>query len=115
MATLTQITLTCDVCGNEKDVQTQTFGLDGTTYEIDLCQKDGKSLSKVAAGYVSKARKATARQSPRHNGRRPRFRAETVAIRDGAGAQAKKNSGRRRVTGSPREAAKTSRAKPQKA
>jgi hypothetical protein len=64
MATLTQVTLTCDLCGKAKGVQTRTVGLDGTTYEIDLCLKDGKSLSKATAGYVSKARKITARQAP---------------------------------------------------
>ncbi len=82
MATLTQVTLTCDVCGKPKDVQTRTIGLDGKTYEIDLCPKDGKGLSKAAAGYVSNARKITARQAPRENGRTPRSRAETAAIRD---------------------------------
>jgi hypothetical protein len=50
MATLTQVTLTCDVCGKAKDVETRTIGLDGDTYQIDLCPKDGKGLSKAAAG-----------------------------------------------------------------
>ena len=57
MATLTQVTLTCDMCGDATDVQTQTIGLDGKTFEIDLCPKDSKRLNQVAAGYVSKARK----------------------------------------------------------
>ena len=49
MTTVTQVTLTCDVCGNAKDVKTWTFGLDGKAYEIDLCRKDGNALSRVAA------------------------------------------------------------------
>ena len=106
MATLTQVTLTCDVCGGEKDVQTRTFGLDGKTYQIDLCPKDGDGLSKVAAGYASQARKATARQGSRHGGRKPRVRAETAASRAGAGAPGKKTSGRGRGAGSSRQAAK---------
>ncbi len=97
MATLTQVTLTCDVCGKPKDVQTRTIGLDGKTYEIDLCPKDGKGLSKAAAGYVSNARKITARQAPRENGSTPRSRAETAAIRDWARASGMKISDRGRV------------------
>jgi hypothetical protein len=97
MATLTQVTLTCDVCGKAKDVQTRTIGLDGRTYEIDLCPKDGKGLSKAAASYVSNARKITARQAPRENARRPRSRADTAAIRDWARASGRKISDRGRV------------------
>jgi hypothetical protein len=96
MATLTQVTLTCDVCGKAKDVQTRTIGLDGKTYEIDLCAKDGKGLSKAAAGYVSNARKVT-RQASRENGHRPRSRTETAAIRDWAKASGMKISDRGRV------------------
>jgi hypothetical protein len=97
MATLTQVTLTCDVCGKPKDVQTRTIGLDGKTYEIDLCPKDGKGLSKAAADYVSNARKITARPAPRENGRRPRSRTETTAIRDWARASGMQISDRGRV------------------
>jgi len=97
MATLTQVTLTCDVCGKTKDVQTRTIGLDGQTYEIDLCAKDGKGLSKAAAGYVSNARAITTRQAARENGRRPRSRADTAAIRDWAKASGLKISDRGRV------------------
>jgi hypothetical protein len=69
---------TCDICGSEKDVQTWTFGLEGKTYEIDLCPKDGKDLDKVAARYVSNARQAPTRKgqwrggpSRRVSGNRP--------------------------------------------
>ena len=55
MATVTQVKLTCDVCGDTNDVKTRTFGLDGKTYEIDLCRKDGNALGRVAARYVAKA------------------------------------------------------------
>ena len=97
MATLTEVTLTCDVCGKAKDVQTRTIGLDGKTYEIDLCLKDGKGLSKAAAGYVSNARKITARQAPRENGHRPRSRTEAAAIRDWARTSGMQISARGRV------------------
>lgn len=63
MATVAQVMLTCDVCGNAKDVKTWTFGLDGKAYEIDLCGKDGSALGQVAAGYIAKARKVTSRKT----------------------------------------------------
>jgi hypothetical protein len=97
MATLTQVTLTCDVCGKARDVQTRMIGLDGKTYEIDLCPKDGKGLSKAAANYVSNARKTTVRQAPRENGRKPRSRTETAAIRDWARTSGMQISDRGRV------------------
>ena len=40
MTTVTQVKLTCDVCGDTNDVKTRTFGLDGKAYEIVLCRKD---------------------------------------------------------------------------
>ena len=69
MATVTEVRLTCDVCGNAETVQTWTFRLDCQTYETDLCQEDGKNFSEVAAEYIAKARKVTARQSQRRAGR----------------------------------------------
>jgi len=97
MATLTQVTLTCDVCGKAKDVETRTIGLDGKSYEIDLCPQDGKGLSKAAAGYVSNARKITVRHAPRENGRGPHSRTETAAIRDWARTSGLQISDRGRV------------------
>ena len=61
MTTVTQVKLTCDVCGGTNEVKTRTFGLDGKAYEIDLCRKDGNALGRVAARYKAKARKATPR------------------------------------------------------
>jgi ribosome-binding protein aMBF1 (putative translation factor) len=68
MATVTRVMRSCDICGNEKDVQTWTFGLEGKAYEIDLCPKDGKDLGKVAAGYISNARQAPTRHGQRRGG-----------------------------------------------
>ena len=88
MATVTQVKLTCDVCGATNDVKTRTFGLDGQAYEIDLCRKDGNALGRVAARYVAKARKATAQRRRRQQGARPRSRTATAASADGARARA---------------------------
>jgi Gas vesicle synthesis protein GvpL/GvpF/Lsr2 len=75
MATVTEVKLTCDVCGNANDVKTWTFGLDGQAYEIDLCRKDGNALGAIAAGYIAKARRVTAKRSHRQHGDRARSRA----------------------------------------
>jgi Gas vesicle synthesis protein GvpL/GvpF/Lsr2 len=100
MATVTQVTLTCDVCGEAKGVKTWTFGLDGKAYVIDLCRKDGNALGQVAAGYIAKARKVTVRPGQRRHGGRQRSRAASA---DGGRAQRTKVSGQGRVSGSTRE------------
>jgi hypothetical protein len=100
MATHTQVTLTCDICGKAKDVTARTISLDGKTYEIDLCSKDDKALSKTVAGYVSHSRKVTARRISRaHSGneRTARSRAETAAVRAWAKSQGMEVSDRGRV------------------
>jgi len=79
MTTVTQVTLTCDVCGNAKDVRTWTFGLDGKAYEIDLCRKDGNALGGVTARYIAKARKVTAKRGRRQHGGRARFQPAKAA------------------------------------
>jgi Gas vesicle synthesis protein GvpL/GvpF/Lsr2 len=96
MATVTEVTLTCDVCGDAKDVKTRLFGLDGKAYEIDLCSKDADGLSRVTAGYVAKARKVTTRSGyregqGRHGRRRP--------VREATGAGAVVQTARRQQKG----------------
>jgi Gas vesicle synthesis protein GvpL/GvpF/Lsr2 len=82
MATITREVLTCDLCGDSDDVQTQEIGLDGKTYEVDLCRKDSDSLTRIAAGYIGKARQVSARRRAR---RKPRgSHARTPAARDKA-------------------------------
>ena len=114
MATLTQLMLTCDLCGNAKDVRTRTVGLDGQAYEIDLCPKDSNGLSQAAASYMSKARKIPARRSPRRSGRKPRSRAENAAIRERVAAAGRNVSGQGRA-GSTQEKAKAGRSEQQAA
>ena len=115
MATVTQVTLVCDVCGGGNDVRTRTFGLDGKSYEIDLCPEDSQGLSQVAAGYVPKARKGAARHGPRHNGRKPRSRAGTAASSDRPRQSTRQISGRGRATGSAPGKARASHSKQQAA
>ena len=77
MATVTQAQLTCDVCGDTKNIKTRTFELDGKAYVIDLCRKDGNALDRVAARYTAKARKVTAKRGSRRRGGKRRARAKT--------------------------------------
>jgi hypothetical protein len=111
MATVTQVKLTCDLCSDTNDVKTRTFGLDDKAYEIDLCRKDGNALGRVAARYVAKARKVTAKRRRRQNGGRPREEAKTSR----SGQQAATPSGATARAASSKKAAKASRSQPQKA
>jgi hypothetical protein len=92
MATVAQVELSCDVCGNAKGVKTWTFELDGRAYEIDLCRKDGDALGRVAARYIARARKVTAGKGPRQRGARPRSRAAAAPSADADSASAEGTS-----------------------
>lgn len=58
MAQRVQITLEDDLDGSEAS-ETVTFGLDGTTYEIDLNDKNAATLRDALATYVTAGRKVT--------------------------------------------------------
>jgi len=58
MAQKVNIILVDDVDGSEA-TETLSFGLDGTTYEIDLSDKNASGLRDALAPYVGHARKAT--------------------------------------------------------
>jgi hypothetical protein len=56
MAQRVNIVLVDDIDGGDAD-ETVTFGLDGTTYEIDLSSANAAKLRDVLAPYVGHARK----------------------------------------------------------
>ncbi|WP_210439697.1 histone-like nucleoid-structuring protein Lsr2 [Nocardioides xinjiangensis] len=56
MAQKVNIVLVDDLDGSEA-TETVTFGLDGTTYEIDLNDANAAALREVLSGYVGHARK----------------------------------------------------------
>ncbi|HXH79653.1 Lsr2 family protein [Nocardioides sp.] len=58
MAQKVSIVLVDDLDGSEAD-ETVTFGLDGTTYEIDLTQRNADALREALSGYVGHARKVS--------------------------------------------------------
>ncbi|WP_243056250.1 Lsr2 family protein [Nocardioides sp. SR21] len=78
MAQKVNIVLVDDLDGSEA-TETVTFGLDGTTYEIDLNDKNAAALRDALAGYVGHARKV---------GRAP-SRGRKTAVASGDGASAK--------------------------
>ena len=66
MAQKVNIVLVDDLDGSEAE-ETVTFGLDGTTYEIDLNTKHASGLRDALASYVGHARKVS---GVRRGGRR---------------------------------------------
>ena len=62
MAQKVQVLLTCDMDAGEKPAAgTVPFALDGTAYEIDLCDKHTKQLRDAVAPYVDGARRVSSR------------------------------------------------------
>ena len=62
MAQRVNIILVDDVDGGDAD-ETVTFGLDGSTYEIDLSSQNAAKLRDAVAPYVGHARKVGGRRS----------------------------------------------------
>lgn len=60
MAQRVQILLEDDLDGGKAD-ETVTFGLDGSTYEVDLSSSNAKKLREALAPFVGVGRKVTGR------------------------------------------------------
>lgn len=103
MAQKVNIVLVDDLNGSEA-TETVTFGLDGTTYEIDLNDKNAAALRDVLSGYIGHGRKVGAAA------RRGRRTAATASgpsakeIRDWARANGHDVPDRGRVSAEVREA-----------
>ncbi len=69
MAQKVNIVLVDDIDGSEAE-ETVKFGLDGTSYEIDLTEKHAEDLREMLAPYIGHARRAegTRRRSSRSSG-----------------------------------------------
>lgn len=64
MAQKVQVLLVCDICeGGKPGSETIGFGVDGSSYEIDLCDKHAKNLRDSVAQFVGAARRATSGRS----------------------------------------------------
>jgi hypothetical protein len=62
MASRTIVLLEDDVDGSKAD-ETIEFGIDGTTYVIDLSGQNAKKLRGALDGYINKARKVSGKRS----------------------------------------------------
>ena len=92
MAQRVQVILVCDVHEAETPgTQTITFGLDGASYEIDVCDQHANELRDAVGRYVGLGRKAAGRGGQARTGgsrrRRLRGSGEAAAIRDWARGQ----------------------------
>ena len=59
MAQRVQVILVCDLHeGEVEGTETITFGLDGSSYEIDVCEAHGRELRDAYAPFVGAARRA---------------------------------------------------------
>ena len=59
MAQRVQVLLVCDLHeGDVEGTETITFGLDGSAYEIDVCEAHGRELRDAYAPFVGAARRA---------------------------------------------------------
>jgi Lsr2 len=69
MAQRTQVVFTDDIDGSEA-TGTVRFGLAGTSYEVDLSQKNADKLAQILEPYIAAARKGA--RSTRRTARNPR-------------------------------------------
>ncbi|HEU0103120.1 MAG TPA: Lsr2 family protein [Mycobacteriales bacterium] len=75
MAQKTVITLTDDIDGSAAS-ETLSFGLEGTTYEIDLNEVHAEDLREVLAPFISVARRQGGRAPARATAPKPRSSGE---------------------------------------
>ena len=103
MAQKVNIVLIDDIDGSDA-VETIAFGLDGTSYEIDLNKKNAASLRDALASYVGNARKVS---GSRRGGRRTTAAAlgpSAREVRDWARSNGFKVPDRGRIPADVREA-----------
>ncbi len=103
MAQKVHIVLEDDLDGSDA-TQTVTFGLDGTSYEIDLNDKNAASLRDALATYVGHARKVSGARRGRRSAASTTNGHTAREIRDWARSNGRKVPERGRIPGDVREA-----------
>jgi Lsr2 len=100
MAQKTTVTLTCDMEAGEKPAtETVRFSMDGSSYEMDLCDKHAKQFRDGTAPFVAAGRRVSSRGSARGARRAPGGdRERTQAIRAWARKKGLKVSERGRLS-----------------
>lgn len=101
MAQKVNITLVDDLDGSDAS-ETVTFGLDGTTYEIDLNDRNAAALRDAIAGYVGHARKVTG--GARRGRKAAASSSNTRDVREWARGQGLAVSERGRISGEIQQA-----------
>ncbi len=105
MAQKVQVLLVCDLHDGGDEVEgteTVSFGLDGSSYEIDVCDLHAAELRDAFAGYVGAARRAGRGLAPAQ--RKPRAAAKSggndrvAEIRDWARTNGRQVSERGRLS-----------------
>lgn len=103
MAKRTIVELTDDIDGNPAD-ETVTFTLQGSTYEIDLSQKNLDKLVKAMEPYTTKGRRTGGRRSGSGRSTKGTDKAQLQAMREWGKANGYKVSDRGRVSAEVQEA-----------
>jgi hypothetical protein len=112
MARKVQVILSDDLDDSISADETVTFALDGTTYEIDLSEKNASEMRDIFGKYVSAARKVSSRGTRATGAGRSRAtggggrmdREQAGAIRDWARKNGHEVSDRGRIPASVAEA-----------
>lgn len=105
MAQKVNIVLVDDLDGTEA-TETVTFGLDGSTYEIDLNDANASALREALSGYVGHARKVTGGRRARKSsgGTGGTSTSNTKDVREWAKAQGMEVSERGRISADVQQA-----------
>jgi len=103
MAQKVHIVLEDDIDGSDAS-QTVTFGLDGTSYEIDLNDKNAAALRDALATYVGHGRKVSGSRRGRRSAASSSTGHSAKEIRDWARSSGHKVPERGRIPGDVREA-----------
>lgn len=105
MAQKVNIVLVDDLDGTEA-TETVSFGLDGTSYEIDLNDANAASLREALSGYVGHARKVAGggRRTRRSSGSSSSSSSNTKDVREWAKAQGMEVSERGRISADVQQA-----------
>ena len=103
MAQKVHIVLEDDLDGSEA-TQTVSFGLDGTSYEIDLNDKNAAALRDAVATYVGHGRKVSGGRRGRRSTASSTSGASAKEIRDWARSNGHKVPERGRIPSNVREA-----------
>lgn len=103
MAQRVQVVLEDDLDGGKAE-ETVTFGLDGTTYEIDLSKKNAAKLRDALGSYVGAGRRVAGRRGGGRGRGRGRSASDSADIRAWAKANGYEVSERGRISAEVREA-----------